>query len=77
MRTYTGKIIAAGVDRLTVELADGPLEMRCSARVAVQAAATMGRRVQFTAELSEATLSLTSPILVVGSSYGLRAVEAS
>lgn len=77
MRTYTGKIIAAGVDRLTVELADGPLEMRCSARVAVQAAAVMGRRVQFTAELSEATLSLSSPILVVGSSYGLRAVEVS
>lgn len=73
---HTGRVVAAGVDHVTIEMADGPHVLRCGARVAVEALASMGRRVRFSAELSELTQTLTSPIYVIGSEYGLKAVEA-
>lgn len=75
-KLYTGRVVAAGIDRVTIRFSPGrELELRCSAQVAVQAAAALGRRVRFTAALSEHTQDLLSPVLVIGSQQGLLAVD--
>lgn len=71
---HTGKVIAAGISHVTIEMIDGPHTFQCGARVAVDALASMGRRVRFSAELSASTKVLTAPVFVVGSEFGLKAV---
>lgn len=54
---------------------NGPrIALRASVRTALDAIPLVGRRVRFQAELSEHTQCLTSPVFVIGSAYGLRAV---
>lgn len=77
MKTYEGTIQGARGGCVRVELCDGKrIDMRAGERVQQQAEAMLGRRVRFQAELHESTLSLSSPIFVIGSSYGLVAAQA-
>jgi hypothetical protein len=84
MKTYTGTIISATDNTVTIAVPTAPNPMgdpgRCpvvfhaASRVAAEAAAMIGRRVQFQAELSERTQCLTQVQLCVRSEFGLRAV---
>lgn len=77
MKTYIGTVMGAR-DRVVDMLVDGrKIELRAGTQVALEAIAMIGRRVRFAAELSEATASLHSPVFVIGSSYGIRAMGVS
>lgn len=75
-RTYVGTVIGAHDQTVTVRVDGGPLQLRASTRVALDAISLIGRRVRFQAALSEHTLCLTSPIFVIQSEYGLKAMGA-
>ena len=78
-RTYTGVVVSVDATesspQVHVELTGRRLALRASVRTALDAIPLVGRRVRFQAELSEHTQCLTSPVFVIGSSYGLRAVD--
>lgn len=75
MRTYTATVIAAREGFVTAELPTGErIDLKAGAEVEARAEALRGRRVRFQAMLHESTLSLASPIFVIGSQYGLQAV---
>jgi hypothetical protein len=78
MKTYEGTITAgAHQGHVRVELPDGHrISLRAGEQVLQQAQALLGRRVRFQAMLHESTLSLASPIFVIGSQFGLQAVRA-
>ena len=84
MKTYTGTVVCVAHDeqspRVTVQTQPSgraPLNvtMHCGSRIAAEAAAMIGRKVQFQVELSERTACLTDLQLCVRSEYGLRAVR--
>ncbi len=78
MKTYTGTIVSAAVNRVTIDVgADRWLDLWAATRIASEAAAMIGRRVSFQAELSERTQCLTQVQLCVRSEFGLRAVQES
>ena len=76
MKTFEGIIARAQRrDSVCVEFRDGNrIELLAGAAVREQAEALLGRRVRFQAQLHESTLSLSSPIFVVGSQFGLQAL---
>ena len=77
MRTFTGYVVGAGTQQITVRDDSGREHLlHASGNVAVQAGAMLGRRVRFRVELSEHTETLTDVQLCVRSSYGLQAVAA-
>lgn len=79
-RTYTGVVVsvdATEAPQVHVELGGRRLALRASVRTALDAIPLVGRRVRFQAEISEHTQCLTSPVFVIGSSYGLRAVDGA
>jgi hypothetical protein len=77
-RTYTGVVVSVDATesspQVHVELGARRIALRASVRTALAAIPLVGRRVRFQAELSEHTQCLTSPVFVIGSAYGLRAV---
>lgn len=80
-RTYTGTVVSVDATEASPQVhveVPGPrrLALRASVRTALDAIPLVGRRVRFQAELSEHTQCLTSPVFVIGSAYGLRAVAA-
>lgn len=77
MKTYLGTIVSVADQCVRVRTSAGlEVDLRASTRIALGAIALIGRTVRFSVELSEATLCLTAPVLVIGSAYGLRAVGA-
>lgn len=75
MRTYTAIILSAREGFVNVELPCGSrVELKAGADVEAQAERMTGRSVRFQALLHESTLSLASPIFVIGSQHGLKAV---
>jgi hypothetical protein len=86
-KTYTGTIVSATANTVTIAVPTPPNPMgdpgrfpvvfHAASRVAAEAAAMIGRRVQFQAELSERTQCLTQVQLCVRSEFGLRAVQES
>lgn len=78
MRTYEATIHAAREGFVTVELPTGErLDLKAGADVEAQAERMRGRRARFQAFLHESTLSLASPIFVIGSQHGLQAVAGA
>ncbi len=76
MRTFTGYVVGAGTQTITVrDDAGHEHTLHASGQVAVQAGAMMGRRVRFAVDFSERTERLTEVQLCVRSSYGLQAVQ--
>ncbi len=77
MKTFEGIIQGLRGGCVRVELSDGKrIDLKAGEAVQAQAEALQGRRVRFQAELHESTLSLSSPIFVIGSSMGLVAAQA-
>lgn len=84
-RTYTGTVVSVDATeaspRVIMHLAHTDvyrsIALRASVRTALDAIPLVGRRVRFQAELSEHTQCLTSPVFVIGSAYGLRAVDGA
>lgn len=77
MKTFEGIIQGLRGGCVRVELLDGKrIDLRAGEAVKQQAEALQGRRVRFQAELHESTLSLSSPIFVIGSQMGLVAAQA-
>jgi hypothetical protein len=76
MRTFTGYVIGAGTQAITVRDDSGAEHtLHASGQVAAQAGAMIGRRVRFAVDFSERTERLTEVQLCVRSSYGLQAAE--
>ena len=79
MKTFEATVLGSLGDvpgRVWVETLDGHrMHVVAGEAVRVQAETLIGRRVRFQAALHESTLSLSSPIFVVGSQYGLQAVR--
>jgi hypothetical protein len=88
-RTYTGVVVSVDATEASPQVhvnvasrqgetwVSQRLALRASVRTALDAIPLVGRRVRFQAELSEHTQCLTSPVFVIGSSYGLRAIDGA
>jgi hypothetical protein len=77
MKSFEGTVLKTTQLGVLFELPCGRrLALKAGEAVLQQADALLGRRVRFQAHLHESTLSLASPIFVIGSSYGLQAVQA-
>lgn len=76
MKQFTGRIVGYTETSVDFVLPCGAKKtLRASEAVRRQAISHLGRTVRFEAQLSEQTESLAAPVLVVGSSAGLRVVE--
>jgi hypothetical protein len=77
MRHYTAKVRAVrqSASEVDLELEGSVRTFFASGNVLKQALILMGRKVEFTAELSERTVMLSAPLYCIGSAVGLRVVS--
>lgn len=80
MKTFEATCLGRGSHsgNVWVELTTGErIELKAGADTQDAAERLQGRRVRFQAMLHESTLSLASPIFVIGSQFGLQAVAGA
>lgn len=76
MRTFVGTVKGFAPGQLTIEIPCGARKtLRCGEETRRQGLSLLGRRVRFQAFLDEGTESLASPLFVIGSSFGLKAIR--
>jgi hypothetical protein len=77
MKHYTARVRAVRqqASEVDLELEDGVRTFFASGTVLKSALINMGRKVEFTAELSERTTLLSQPLYCIGSAVGFRVVK--